>query len=274
MSTINRRSISYTPIDTNVGESLSVANDKITHFFENIQSQWIGYIYAYADARASQVITVNATELHPDVQQYINNYWFDVNDPPNLVMEKIYDLPSDMQADVYNNHFNPSRLHQKSGLGYETRAVFFDTNTGLYSFANGKLLFNSYSDMTAILGNYDPDKYTVDLIINGLYYDFSRNSLIPGKTYFLSDSMPGWLIDYQEGGKNNNISVPMSVSISPHAAVLLTDRAIVKDLPCGQVGQPDSLRFAEYIEYVDVTNGDPFDDPNEIVYYGYEPIGQ
>lgn len=274
MPTVNRRSVSYTPIDTVGGESLSEANTKITDFFSHLSSQWVGYIHSYADANASQVITVDATQLHPDVQRFINNYWFDVDDPPNLVMDKIQDLPADLALDVFNNHFNPARMHQKSGLEHEVRAVYFDTNTGLYNFANGKSMFNSYSDMSAILGNYDPQNYTVDLIINGLYYDFSRNSLKPGKTYFLSDSMPGWIVDYQEGGKNNNISVPMSIAIHPNAAILLTDRAIVKDLPCGQVGQPENLRFAEFLEYVDVTNGDPLDDPNETVYYGYEPIGQ
>lgn len=274
MPVVNRRSVSYTPIDTVGGEPLHEANYKITEFFENLTSQWHGYIYAYGDAKSSQVITVPINQIHPEVQRFINNYWFDINDPPNLVMEKIHDLPTDLQVDVYNNHFNPSRLHQRSGLGSEVRAVFFDSNTGLYAFANNKAVYNSYSDVTAIIGNFDPDNNTVDLIINGVYYDFSLIQLKPGKTYFLSDSMPGWLVDYQEGGKNNNISVPMSVAIGTNAAVLLTDRAIVKDLPCGQVGQPTNLRFAEYVEYVDVSAGDPLDDPDEVVYYGYEPIGR
>lgn len=274
MATVNRRSISYTPIDTTGGETLQSANDKITHFFEYLHSQWIGYIYSYADANASQVITVPEAQLHPNVLRHLSTYWYDVDDPPNLVMEKIYDLPYDLQMDVFNNHFNPARLSQKTGLGSEARAVFYDSNTGLYDLANGRSLYSSYSDMTGILGNYDPHNNTVDLVINGLYYDFSINPLKPGKTYFLSDSMPGWLIDYQEGGKNKNISVPMSVAISPNAAILLTDRAIVKDLPCGDVGLPSNLRFAEYLKYVDVTEGDPFTDPDEIVYYGYEPIGQ
>ena len=274
MAKVNRRSISYTPIDTVNGESLHDAASKTREFFESLSSQWMGYIHTYADANSNQVITVPLNKLHPDVTRFISNYWYDVDDPPNLVMEKIQDLPMDLQMDVFNNHFNPTKLHQRTGLGAEVRAIHYDSNIGLYSFANGKAMFNSYSDITAILGNYNPDTREVDLIINGLYYDFGINDLIPGKTYFLSDSMPGWLVDYQEGGKSKNISVPMSVAINKNAAILLTERAIVKDLPCGSVGIPDNLRFAEFTQYVDVTNGDPLDDPNEIVFYGYEPIGK
>lgn len=270
----NRRQISYREIDTQNGESLASANEKIEEFFKSLKTEWLGYMYVYNDANSNQVINVPITQLHPAVQRFIAEYWFDVTDPPNLIMEKIFDLPVDYQMDIYNNYFDPRKLHQKTGLGAEVRALYLNSNTGLYTFASGKDLYNTYSDFTGILGNYHPDDNTVDIILNGMYYDFSRESLIPGKTYFLSDSMPGWLIPYQEGGKNQNLSVPMSVAVGKHAAILLTERTIVKDLPCGSVGTPTDLRFAEYLEYVDVTNGDPLDDPNETVYYGYEPIGQ
>lgn len=268
-----RRNISYQLIDTDAGETLEQANDKINSFFTSLSSNWIGYIHQYVDADASQVINIPVSQLHPEVIRFLNNYWFDVTDPPNLVMEKIQDLPTSMQMHVYNNYFDTDMMSQKSGLGAEVRAICFDSNTGLFKFANGRAMFDTYSDITGILGNYYPTTNTVDLIINGLYYDFSDVTLKPGKTYFLSDSMPGWLIDYQEGGANKNVSVPMSVAVGSYAAILLTERAIVKDLPCGSVGQPDNLRFAEFMEYVDVTDGDPFEDPDVTVFHGYEPIG-
>ena len=276
MSSFKFRSTDY--VDTSSGEYLDTAADKINSFFGNLSADWIGFITPYVDANASQVINIPFSNCNSTVVDYLTgDSLFDVSQPENLLVEKYMDLPIDLQIPIYNHYFNPDKLAQKAGILDTTRALYYDYTTQQYEFANNTALYDTYSEFTGIVGNIYPHKLSFDLVINGLYYDFSTPDLVPGTVYYLTDSLDGWMIPYEEGGNSSSVSVPMSIAIHKNAAVLLTDRAVLKDLPCYVQYPPQQLRFMKapiYTEYLDISDGDPYTDPSVRKYTAYTTIGE
>jgi hypothetical protein len=276
MSTYRARPVPV--IDTTAGEKLRFAADKINTFFTNLSTDWISFITPFSDARASEVLTIPFSDCSSTVVDYLTgDSAFDVDEKVNLVMDKWLELPLELMLPQLNHYFNPKVTAQKTGLKDTTRALYYNYTTQQYDFANNKALYDNYGEFTGVIGNVYPDTQTVDLVINGVYYDYTDRDLIPGTVYYLTDSLDGWMLPYQEGGIGDSVSLPMSIAVHKDAAILLTDRAVTKQLPCLPPCPPQRLRFMKapiFTKYLDITDGDPFTDPSVTKYTAYTTIGE
>jgi len=289
-------------VDTTLGENLEVAGDKINAFFNTLSADLWSFIAPLADARAQQIITVPFSEADSTVVDYLTSNALDPSEMDNVLVEKYWDLPGNIQTQIMRWFYDPRWISQKAVLLSITRAVVQDA--GVWKFANNKLIYSKGggNDFTGIIGNIysHPLTGSFEVVINGIFYDYTDVPLTVGTTYFLTDSLDGWLIPYEEGGtiypdppgtptsgswpssvprpsNADSVSLPMAVAIHPNAAVLLTDRAITKELPCRPMCPPQRLRFLTdliYSEYLDISDGDPWSDPDVIKYSEYTTFGE
>jgi hypothetical protein len=286
-------------IDTKLGERLDVAGDKINAFFHTLSADLWSFLAPLADARAQQVITVPFSEADSTVVDYLTSNALNPSEMDNMIVEKYWDLPGGIQTEIMRWFYDPRWISQKAGLLSTTRAVV--QHLGVWQFANNKLIYSKGggNDFTGIIGNIysHPLTGSFEVVINGIFYDYTDVPLTVGTTYFLTDSMDGWLIPYEEGGTiypdsshtlhpsqpnqrpvvADSVSLPMAVAIHPNAAVLLTERSITKELPCRPMCPPQRLRFQGdliYNEYLDITDGDPWSDPDVIKYSEYTTYGE
>lgn len=241
-------------IDTVYGEKLQSAGDKINTFMMNLSSDWYQFVNTFHDASCSQSINVKFSQVDSTVFDYLTGEWHpDWQDVDNLIMDKYDQVPVDLRLQLFRWYFEPYLMQQKAGSNSTARVLYMDSSTGLYKFANNRALYNNYSDTTGVIGNIyplnanTPLSGSFDLIINGLFYDYGNPELKPGEIYYLTDDLDGWLIPYSEGGKKVNLSIPFAIPVSPIAALLLTDRAITKDLPCIPECPSRGLIFASEI---------------------------
>jgi hypothetical protein len=269
-------------IDTTDGESLRSAGDKINSFMTTISSDYLQMLHTYHDAQANQIINVNFNQVDSTVVDYLTASWQEEwQNMHNLLMHKYEQAPVDYRLKLLRWYFEPYLMQQKSAKNNTSRALYFDDTTGIYKFANNKALYDNYSDTTGVIGNIyplsanTPLSGSFDLIINGLFYDYGHTPFSPGLVYYLSDSMDGWLIPYEEGGGGENVSLPFAIAVGPNEAILLTERAITKDLPCYEYCPPRRTRFKKqqiYTEYLDISQGDPWTDPSVKKYSEYVSI--
>ena len=241
-------------IDTTHGEKLYQAGDKINSFVYNLSSDWYQFVNTFQDAQSSQIVNIPFNRADLTVVEYLTAGMHpDWELMQNLMMDKYEQVPVDIRVKLIRWYFEPYLMQQKTATNDTARVVYLDSNTGLFKFANNRALYNNYSDTTGVIGNIYPLNASTplsgsfDLIINGTFYDFGHTDMKPGEIYYLTDDMDGWLIPYSEGGKANNLSLPFAVALHRNAGVLLTDRAITKDLPCHPLCPPLELQFQKQI---------------------------
>jgi len=241
-------------IDTTHGEKLYSAGDKINTFVYNLSSDWYQFVNIFQDAQSNQIVNIPFNRADTTVVDYLtadmHPQWELMQ---NLMMDKYEQVPVDIRVKLIRWYFEPYLMQQKTAINDTARVVYLDSSTGLFKFANNRALFNNYVDTTGVIGNIyplnanTPLSGSFDLIINGTFYDFGHTDMKPGEIYYLTDDMDGWIIPYSEGGKANNLSIPFAVALHKNAGVLLTDRAITKDLPCYPLCPPVELQFQKEI---------------------------
>ena len=233
-------------VDTN-GESLYSAGSKINTFFRQLSGEWTSFISQYTDAKASQTIQVPFDKLETTVYEYLSStYSFDAIDTgtgPAIIRDKMDQLPDDWYERLSKTNWSPKMFQQQVGRGDAPRAVFFDGTIGMWRFANNEIMSQTFADFTAMLGNVYYEEGVVELVMNGVVYNYGDQAWSPGATYYLTDLMDGWLVPYQEGGEGRTVSIPMLVSVHPHAGILLSHRGITKDLPCVPTCPPKYLNW-------------------------------
>lgn len=264
------------------GETLNTAGEKLNSFFYSVSGDIYSTVNTFNDAHTSNIKRVKFDDCEQTVVEYLTSRDVDYTNHDNLIIEKFYQLPVEIRVGLLSAGYVDYNLYQhKHGTGDVTRVLHYNVNTQKWQFANNRALYDTTGDVTGVIGNIvplttdHPLSGTIELITNGLFYNFGHDPFKPGQVYFLTDSLPGWLVSYEEGGSGYNVSVPFAVAIHPNAAVLLTDRSITKDLPCLEYCPPRNLRFSKdqvYTEYLDISDGDPFTDPNVIKYSEYTTI--
>jgi len=268
-------------IDITNGERLKYAGDKINTFMTNVSADYLQMIHTYHDAHQNQIVNIKFSQCDATVVAHLTGYNYEFREMDNLIMTKYEQAPVDHRLALLRWYFDPWLMQQKAALENTSRAVYFDDSLAEFKFANNKALYDNYGDTTGMIGNIyplsanTPLSGSFDLIVNGMFYDYGHTPLIPGMVYYLSDSMDGWLVPYQEGGGLENISLPFAIAIDPHAAVLLTERAVIKQLPCYEYCPPFRLRFEKdpvFTEYLDISDGDPWSDPSVIKYSEYTSV--
>lgn len=263
------------PIDTYDGESLRTAGDKINLFTQGVSGDVINTINTFHDAHQSNVQMIRFDQCDSTVVDHVTGMRVDYTTQENVMMEKLFQLPFENRVSILEQYFNSDLYTHKIHQNDVVRALYLDDSTGKWKFANNKALYDNNNNLTGVIGNVYPTRQCFELVTNGLFYDFGHTTLVPGQVYFLTDSLPGFMVPYQEGGGGQNVSVPFAIGIHPRAGVLLTDRAVIKDMACYDYCAPHNLSFTKdvvYTEYVDVTDGDPFNDPNVIKYQEYTSI--
>lgn len=240
------------------GEAIYTAGDRINTYFDQLSSAWFAFNYQYTDARAQQVLNVPFSKLDRTVVDYLTGaYYFDTAAENNLVMDKLYQLPLDKQQLMYHTYWNPELYPQRPGVNDVVRCLYYNGAAGVYSFANNKVMADSYSDFVGVIGNVYYDRQTVDIVTNGVIYNYSKLEFEPGHVYYLTDLMDGWMIPYEEGGDGQLVSIPIAVAVHKNSAIMLTERAMTKDLPCLSACPPTRLRFeAEQPDYTRVIEPD------------------
>lgn len=230
------------------GESLFDAGETINTFFSRLSTDWYGFVAQYTDAKASQVISVPFSKLETTVYEFLSSTYNDgdlnTNGAPRLIIDKMTQLPASGQEIVYNTNYTPETWPQQHGFGDAPRAVTFDGTIGLWRFANNNMMTSTYSDFIAMIGNVYMKEERVELITNGVVYNYGQD-WTPGTTYYLTDLMDGWLVPYQEGGEGVSVSIPMLVAVHKNAGIMLSHRGITKDLPCAPTCPPVYLGWQQ-----------------------------
>lgn len=232
---------------TGDGASMYMAAKQVNTYFNQLSAEWFAFVYQYNDARASEVISVSYDDLETGVYNYLSaaNYTYTGSNLATLVLDKLYQLPDHLQHLMYHTYHAPEMYQQKAGLLDTPRVLYYDGTTGMWRFANNKNLTDSFADFTGVIGNVYPAERRIELVLNGVIYNYSEQPFIPGEVYYLTDLLDGWMVPYQEGGEGRIISVPMAVATGRNSAILLSNRGITKDLPCEKVCPPVSLNWRE-----------------------------
>ncbi|MDC3298484.1 hypothetical protein OAU81_00270 [bacterium] len=224
-----------------------MAAKQVNTYFNQLSAEWFAFVYQYNDARASEVISVSYDDLETGVYNYLSaaNYTYTGSNLATLVLDKLYQLPDHLQHLMYHTYHAPEMYQQKAGLMDTPRVLYYDGTTGMWRFANNKNLTDGFADFTGVIGNVYPAERRIELVLNGVIYNYSEQPFIPGEVYYLTDLLDGWMVPYQEGGEGRIISVPMAVATGRNSAILLSNRGITKDLPCEKVCPPVSLNWRE-----------------------------
>lgn len=232
---------------TGDGSSLYLAAKQVNTYFNRLSAEWFSFVYQYNDARASEVISVSYDDLETGVYNYLSaaNYTYTGQNLSTLILDKLHQLPDHLQRLMYHTYHAPDLYQQKAGLLDTPRVLYYDGTTGMWRFANNKNLTDGYADFTGVIGNVYPAERRVELVLNGVIYNYSEQPFIPGEVYYLTDLLDGWMVPYQEGGEGRIISVPMAVATGRNSAILLSSRGITKDLPCEKICPPVSLNWRE-----------------------------
>ena len=232
---------------TGDGTSLYDAAKTVNTYFNRLSAEWFSFVFQYNDARASEVISVSYDDLETGVYNYLSaaNYTYTGVNMNSLVMDKLYQIPEHLQLLMYHTYHTPEIYQQKAGLLDTPRVLYYDGTTGMWRFANNKNLTDGFADFTGVIGNVYPAERRIELVLNGVIYNYSEQPFIPGEVYYLTDLLDGWMVPYQEGGDGRMISVPMAVAVGRNSAILLSNRGMTKDLPCEKICPPVSLTWRE-----------------------------
>ena len=188
---------------TGAGASMYQAARQVNTYFNNLSAEWFSFVYQYNDARASEVISVSYDDLETGVYNYLsafNAVGYGTNFQ-SLILDKLYQIPPHLQSLMYHTYHSPDMYQQKAGLFDTTRVLYYDGTTGLWRFANNRAMANGFADFTGVIGNVYPAERRLDLVLNGVIYNYSDQPFIPGETYYLTDLLDGWMVPYQEGGE-------------------------------------------------------------------------